>query len=299
MDIPAQNIYYLLGYAWNKLEESRIIDVSVIATTGLYDLFAKVLIVGTSRLLKTGLDNKVTHNQILKATLTRLTKLKLSVDLKEQIISLSRKLDKVEDITLNKAAFSRAQLCRNDSFCEFLIRICEFIYFNLLPAEEEGPGKFHDFIRDRQKMEALFGEFVRNFSRLEQNQYTVGREDIRFSAGDTDLLPKIQTDASLISSTRKIIIDTKYYPDSIANHYNKDGIKQADILQMYTYLKCQETKDQRSKHASAVLLYFTTTSELDESCEIDGHLITLKTINLNQNWELIHNDLLALISDLS
>ena len=55
MEIPVQNIYYLLCYAWNKLEERDIVDVQGIETTELQDLFAKVLLGGTSRLIKMGL----------------------------------------------------------------------------------------------------------------------------------------------------------------------------------------------------------------------------------------------------
>ena len=210
-------------------------------------------------------------------------------------------MEEVEDITLSKAAFSRVQLYRNNSFYEFLIRICELVYDNLLPTEEDGPSKFRDFIRDRQKMAALFEEFVRNFFTLEQNQYRVRREDIQWdiSAGDINLLPKMQTDTSLKGSTRKIIIDTKYYRDTLDNYYDKDRIRQANIMQMYAYLKNQEVKDEISKHAAGILLYPTTTSELEESFEIHGHSITFKTINLNQNWNSIHKDLLAIIPDSS
>ena len=37
--IPIQNIYYLLCYAWNRLEERDIVDVSGIDSTNLVDLF--------------------------------------------------------------------------------------------------------------------------------------------------------------------------------------------------------------------------------------------------------------------
>ncbi|MDK2826299.1 MAG: 5-methylcytosine-specific restriction enzyme subunit McrC [Methanolobus sp.] len=56
MSIPIQNIYYLLCYAWNKLDESDIVDVSAVSITELLDLFAKILANSTSRLLKQGLD---------------------------------------------------------------------------------------------------------------------------------------------------------------------------------------------------------------------------------------------------
>jgi len=56
MKIPIQNIYYLLCYAWDKLDEGDIVEVKGIESTELCDLFAKVLISGTSHLLKMGLD---------------------------------------------------------------------------------------------------------------------------------------------------------------------------------------------------------------------------------------------------
>lgn len=54
--IHVQNIYYLLCYAWNKLEEKEIANVKEDGITNLLDLFASVLINGTSRVLHKGLD---------------------------------------------------------------------------------------------------------------------------------------------------------------------------------------------------------------------------------------------------
>lgn len=54
--IPIENIYYLLCYAWDRLEERDVIDVAPLASTTLADLFARVLVNGTSLLLKRGLD---------------------------------------------------------------------------------------------------------------------------------------------------------------------------------------------------------------------------------------------------
>jgi 5-methylcytosine-specific restriction enzyme subunit McrC len=56
MKIPILNIYYLLCYAWNQLEESEIVDVKAEDTTTLLDLLARVLVSGTNHILKRGLD---------------------------------------------------------------------------------------------------------------------------------------------------------------------------------------------------------------------------------------------------
>jgi len=54
--IPIQNIYYLLCYAWDKLEEGEIVEVSSLGSTLLADLFAKVLLGGTRHLIRRGFD---------------------------------------------------------------------------------------------------------------------------------------------------------------------------------------------------------------------------------------------------
>jgi 5-methylcytosine-specific restriction enzyme subunit McrC len=56
-EIPIANIYYLLCYAWDVLEEKdTLADVDTLESTDLLNLFARVLVNGTRRLLRRGLD---------------------------------------------------------------------------------------------------------------------------------------------------------------------------------------------------------------------------------------------------
>jgi 5-methylcytosine-specific restriction enzyme subunit McrC len=54
--IPIRNLYYLFCYAWNRFEEGRSVDVGATESPDLLSLFAKVIINGTRRLLRRGLD---------------------------------------------------------------------------------------------------------------------------------------------------------------------------------------------------------------------------------------------------
>ena len=54
--IPIRNIYYLLCYAWKRLDEGAIVDVSGVDSTELADLFGTVLTNGVRHLLRLGLD---------------------------------------------------------------------------------------------------------------------------------------------------------------------------------------------------------------------------------------------------
>ena len=54
--IPVRNVYYLLCYAWNQLDEGEIVNVGTDDSQEMADLFARVLISGTNHLLRRGLE---------------------------------------------------------------------------------------------------------------------------------------------------------------------------------------------------------------------------------------------------
>ena len=75
MEIPIQNIYYLLCYAWNMLEEGNIVDIKELDSNELIDLYAKVLSNGVGHLLKRGID----RNYVLAEEDIRTIKGKLDI----------------------------------------------------------------------------------------------------------------------------------------------------------------------------------------------------------------------------
>jgi len=62
MSIPVRNVYYLLCYAWNVLEEGRLVDVETIRPKNVVDLLAAVLSRGVEHLLRRGLDRGYLEN---------------------------------------------------------------------------------------------------------------------------------------------------------------------------------------------------------------------------------------------
>jgi len=340
--IPIQNIYYLLCYAWNKLDEKNVVDVSGIDTTTILDLFSKVIIGGLNHLLKRGLDrgyvsysedsrclrgkihlspslkrnllikvqahceydelsHNVLHNQILKATLRMLMyEDTLDKDLKDQLTGLYRKLHENEDIQLTYPVFSRVQLYRNNSFYDFLIKICELIYDNILISEDPGKSKFRDFIQNEKQMAYLFEEFVRNFYKIERPNYNVSREDIYWYATPLDehsgkYLPKMVTDISIQKNGTKLIIDTKYYKKALSKYYDQEKIHSGHLFQLFAYLKNLSAKGGINKNCSGILLYPTVDRDVNLSYMFDEHKVMIRTINLNKDWKLIHNDLINIL----
>ncbi len=343
MQIPIENIYYLLGYAWNRLEEKDRVSVSIDDRTELVDLFAKILINATRILLKRGIDKSyiaetfeisgikgklelaetlkrnlqmrfrticsfdefsanILTNRILVSTLQRLTKtIGLDSDLKHEIRKLLKMFGNVEMIALKPSVFNQVRLNRNNRFYGFVLDVCRLIAENILPSEHTGEWKFVDFTRDERKMNQLFEKFLYHFYRIE-TAFNVKGEQIRWqfenlSEAAEKFLPVMRTDISLTSSERKIIIDAKFYRETLTKNYSSEKIKSANLYQLFSYLLNQRSTDKRTQSTTGILLYPTIEKDYDLDFKFENHLISIKTVNLNANWRIISKRLKDIVSE--
>lgn len=343
MSIPIENIYYLLCYAWNKLEEKERVTVSAEDCTSLLDLLAKVLINSSKILLKRGIDRNyidvttefagvkgklqlsqsiksqllqkqrticsfdefsanILTNQILVTTLVRLIRThNLDKELKSEIKSLIWRFGEVDRIELNPRVFNNIKLHRNNKFYGFILNVCRLIFENSLLSEKTGEFHFMDFIRDEVKMRYLYEEFLRNFYSIEQTKYKVRRENIywQFQAvneTNAQFLPLMQTDITLESSESKIIIDAKFYKEALKANWGKEKINSSNLYQLFSYLINQRSQDSKTQNAIGILLYPTVQNEYELDYKFENHKISIKTVNLDQNWKNINVRLLSIVS---
>lgn len=97
--IPIQNIYYLLCYAWNKLDEGAIVDVSSIDSNELADLFARVLTTGVHHLIRRGFDrNYIAFSEETPRIRGRIN---FQESIKRNLISRGRPLCEFDDLSYN------------------------------------------------------------------------------------------------------------------------------------------------------------------------------------------------------
>lgn len=343
MQIPIENIYYLLCYAWNKLDEKERVNISIDDKTELLDLFAKILINAIKMLLKRGIDKNyidyteelagvkgkvqisqtlksnllfkqrtictfddfsanIISNRILVSTIYRLTRTKgLDKQLKNELVSLQRMLSDIEQIEITNSLFKQVKLNRNNRFYGFVMNVCQIIYESTLPSEEQGKYKFSDFTRDDKKMNQLFESFIRNFYKIEQQKYyTVKKETIKWQFDNTDkdnyqYLPQMETDITLENDEEKIIIDAKFYRETMTLNYDKERIKSANLYQLFSYLLNQQDTNLKTHNATGILLYPTIETDYNLNFKYNEHKIQIRTINLNSNWRNISSRLKEII----
>jgi len=344
MQIPIENIYYLLCYAWNKLDEKDRVNVSIDDKTELLDLFAKILINASKTLLKRGIDKNyiditeeipgvkgkillsdtlkrhllfkqrvicafddfsanIVSNRILVTTIYLLTRTKgLDKGLKNELVSLLKMFSGIQQIEIKNSLFKQVKLNRNNHFYGFIMNVCQIIYENTLPSEEQGKFKFSDFTRDENKMNQLFESFIRNFYKIEQRKFsTVKRELIKWNFDNTDskhyqYLQQMQTDITLENDTEKIIIDAKFYRETMTINHEKEKIKSANLYQMFSYLLNQENEHPKTQYATGILLYPTISTDYNFQYQYKNHNIQIRTINLNTNWKNISSALIQLLN---
>lgn len=246
------------------------------------------------------LSYDVLHNQILKATIRQLIHTEgLAAECVAGLGQHFRLMSDIQDIRLTSRLFGQVQLHRNNHFYDFLLKVCELIHRNSLVSERTGSSKFMDFVQDERQMALLFEGFVRTFYRV-HTDYQVRREDIRWRWLPTDpiaagLLPKMQTDISLTSGTRKIIIDCKFTPEATQRHYEAEKLRSSHLYQVHAYLS-NLPEGGLTDTCEIVLLYPTVDSSLSASYKDRGRTISIRTINLDQPWQAIHADLLKLVA---
>lgn len=341
--IPIKNIYYMLCYAWDRLEQRDIVEIDNIEGNEIFDLFARILINGINYLIKKGFHRQYTpyneeinvvkgrininesikmrshikgklyckfdeltynvlYNQILKTTIYNLLGLvDLDNNLKGELTRLYRYFHVIDRITINKKKFSEVQINRNNQYYSFLLDICEIIHDNLFVSESSGEVKFKDFIRDEKQMAYVFENFVRNFYKRELIGSKVYRENIKWSQEEGDnleYLPTMQTDISVEIGSNKMIMDTKYKKDAFGYNYDVKKLHSENLYQIFAYLKNIKVKGGINENCVGVLLYPKTGEELNLQYTLQGEKIQINTIDLDQDWQLIHERLvnIALLS---
>ncbi len=246
------------------------------------------------------LRHDILTNQILKATISRLVKVAgIDKGLAHTLRVLSRVLDDVSVLRLSKNMFRQVQIYRHNAFYDFLIRICELIYDSTLPEGRGDRYRFSDILRDEQKMALVFQDFVRNFLRLEQTHYRVTPLQMRWDAVSTEdqiqMLPLMRTDIHLENADRRIIIDTKYYSETLQQHHGKSSLRSENLYQMFSYLKNAEAFGGPYRYAEGILLYPAVGDPIAFGADIQGHHVRVCTVKLDQCWQKIRSDLLSVI----
>lgn len=228
-------------------------------------------------------------NQVLKSTSLKLIQ---SDDVKSEHKKALKKLmlylDNVDVIDLRSVKWKSFQYSKNNATYKMLINICYLVTKGLLLTDEKGDLKMSKYLDDRQ-MHNLYEKFILEYYRKHYSEFrpTPSPVDWNVDDGFLDLLPMMRSDITLEYQGRTTIIDAKYYSRMLQYNqlFNSKTLHSNNMYQIFTYVKNKDVKHDGS--VSGILLYAKTDEEeaLDQSYSMSGNKISVKSLDLGQEFE--------------
>jgi 5-methylcytosine-specific restriction enzyme subunit McrC len=343
--IPIQNIYYLLVYAWDVLEEAESISIASEKCSTLAELLGLMLSRGTERVLRRGLDrgylareeliagirgkvnlaasvktavlqsnravcafddlsHDIPANRIVASTLRLLlARTDVHADVQERIEGTCYRLTQIPDVLITDQAFRTVQLHRNNRQYRLLIDICRLVHHTGLTREDQGEVTFQDFVKDKHRMRRLFERFVRNFIRHEVDWLVLERQEVPWHdlQGDAAVLtkiPRMRTDILARGLSRRLIIDTKFTPVLFNEGLGgKLTVRSSHLYQLHAYISNLAPRSDRP--VDGMLLYPAVNGRHDLKFRVGDRAYRVATLDLNQPWQAVRNDLLELLCDVA
>lgn len=112
-------------------------------------------------------------------------------------------------------------------------------------------------------------------------------------------LPVMQSDITLTQGNRVLIIDAKYYTHTMQTQYDVHTLHSANLYQIFTYVKNRDTEFGDQPHEVSGMLLYARTDEIiqpDNIYQMSGNQISVKTLDLNQEFSEITKQLNAIVS---
>ena len=253
------------------------------------------------------LSADILPNRILRASLRAmlLPEIELDSQVRAEIRSAYLRLDGISPIRLNRHSFGRIRLGSNRRLYRFLVSVCRLVYESMVVSEKSGDTTFLDFRREESTMWKLFEDFVTGFYEREQTSYRVNANGRRIHWADfwaydelsRSRIPAMEADVILESPERRIILDTKFYRETLGSGRNRQGGKlhSANLYQLLAYLRNREAGVPTGALHEGILLYPKNSKSLRADIRLEGFRIQARTVNLNQNWQQIRCELLETI----
>ena len=202
----------------------------------------------------------------------------------------------IRETRITNQSFRRVTLGRNNAYYGFLLDVCEIVHRNLLVDEASGQSEFRDFTRDDAQMARLFEKFLYHFFDKEQRRFAVSAPRFNWRATGQEehlaYLPEMRTDIVLSDDAETIVIDAKYYSETLSEYLTRTSVHSSNLYQIFAYMSHLTLGEERHRVRG---YYPRTTESVRIQVALFGHPFLAATINLAQPWTQIHDDLLTML----
>ena len=305
--INYKNIYYLLLYAYQNLKEANLAWVETQQYESLHDLFAGIFVHGITAQVKRGFHREyVKHegvfptalgqvnvaetikqqtlitgrlvcsyedflsnslpNQALKSVILLLIKQgKIKEKNRESLRKLLLYFSDTKIISPNSIQWSMIKTHRANSIYRMLLGVCKLIVNGLVYSDENGILKLKDMFETGEHLSQIYEKAILSYYTKHFLYCYPKKVNMQLDGG-------FCFDICLQRENRFLLLDTKYYQKEIS----PDLVRTTRI----------KTRNQ-SQVITAILLCPKT----DDTEDIDGVNVSVKTVDLRQDWKLVKGNL--------
>jgi 5-methylcytosine-specific restriction enzyme subunit McrC len=180
----------------------------------------------------------------------------------------------------------------NNTSYRMLLGICRLTVKGLLQTTQSGAYALAMWLQG-EEMHRLYEKFVLSYYQRRHPEYSPKAAYIDWDIAEEEhspYLPVMKSDITLQCGEKRLIIDTKYYEHGTMQHntlYGSRTFISGNLYQIYTYVK--NSDQTASGNVAGILLYAKTDEAItpNDDMVIGGNRISIKTLDLNQDWPVI------------
>jgi 5-methylcytosine-specific restriction enzyme subunit McrC len=220
-------------------------------------------------------------------------------DLRARLRRVHRELEGVHRIDATVDDVRRIQLGPNDGDYRLMLNICDLLLSTLMPTQSVGTTRVRSWVEQGSlPLAKLFDDFVPAFRRRHLTGWEISAQVHWHWPSDAQRLPIMKPDVVLERRTggTRIVLDTKFSNSALSGAYGgTPTFESQHLYQLYAYLRTQEDASDAHKSAHGLLLYPSTGRRLRERFVVQGHPVTIATVDLSDHWATIERELLSIV----
>ncbi len=238
----------------------------------------------------------ILHNQVLKSTMKMFLR---HGDIRPENKKALRKLllyfDDVREIDPGAISWNMLQYHRHNASYRTLIELCALAVKGLLLTTEKGSHRLATWLQD-EAVHRLYEKFVLSYYQRHHPALAPRGAYVEWdlwNSPDLTHLPSMKTDVTLSKGKKRLIMDMKYYNRTMqASPYtDRRTFISNHLYQMYAYVK--NSDPEHTGNVAGVVLYAKTDEAVtpNEDFNLGGNTVSLKTLDLNLEWNAIAEQL--------
>lgn len=211
--------------------------------------------------------------------------------------SIRRILEYLENVVLvapSSIKWNALTVNRSNASYRLLLGVCKLVVLGLLPSKQVGETPLADWFTEEQ-MSRLYERFIREYFSFHHPELSPSGRIVPWGLDESNessrQLPQMKTDLSLRSGTQILIIDAKYYKNSMQRYWGSSTLHSGHLYQILSYVKNEEVRNGDS--VSGLLLYARSDGEFQPNLDVSimGSRIGAQVLDLNCEWSEIRDQL--------